>query len=55
MVEEIRANLEKLEESLREPYSKPQLDPMDSARKIFNLLNLDEFESGSHIDYYDLP
>lgn len=55
MVKEIRANIGKLDPSLHEPYSKPQLDPVDSARKIFDLLERDEFPSGAHIDYYDLP
>jgi sepiapterin reductase len=30
------------------------LDPEDSARKLIELLDTNEFESGSHIDYYDL-
>jgi hypothetical protein len=55
MVGEIRANVEKLDETLRESYSKPQLDPVASARKILDLLKRDEFQSGSHVDYYDLP
>ena len=55
MVGEIRTNINKIDESLRESYSKPQLDPVASAQKIFDLLKRDEFESGIHIDYYDLP
>ena len=55
MVGEIRTKIEKLDESLREAYSKPQLDPMESARKIFDLLARDGFESGIHVDFYDLP
>lgn len=31
------------------------LDPEDSARKLIRLLDTNEFESGSHIDYFDLP
>lgn len=55
MVTEIRDNLAQLDDSLQPHYQKPQLDPMDSARKLFRLLQADDFESGAHIDYYDLP
>jgi len=55
MVKEIRTNLDKVDRSLRKAYTKVQLNPLDSARKIFSLLERDDFESGSHVDYYDLP
>jgi hypothetical protein len=55
MVTEIRDNLTQLDASIQPHYQKLQLDPMDSARKLFRLLQADEFESGAHIDYYDLP
>ncbi len=31
------------------------LDPRDSAKKLIRLIETNEFESGSHIDYFDLP
>jgi hypothetical protein len=58
MVTEIRDNLERLDVSIQPHYQKPQLDPMDSAIKLFRLLlhaEDDMFESGAHIDYFDLP
>ena len=58
MVTEIRDNIAHLDASLQDHYRKPQLDPMVSARKLLRLLQQgddDAFESGAHIDYYDLP
>lgn len=31
------------------------LDPQQSAQKLIRLLEKDDFESGSHVDYFDLP
>ena len=31
------------------------LDPQESAQKLIRLLEKDDFESGSHVDYFDLP
>jgi sepiapterin reductase len=36
-------------------FQKQVLDPEDSAKKLMRLLLIDDFESGAHIDYYDLP
>lgn len=55
MVEEIRANLDRVDASLQPGYRQKALDPMDSARKLFRLLKADDFESGAHIDFFDLP
>ena len=55
MVTEIRAAITNLHDSLKPHYQKPQLDPEDSAKKLVHLLISNEFESGAHIDYYDLP
>lgn len=54
MVAEIRQSFETIDVSLHEPYSKPQLDPIDSARRLFLLLDENTFKSGDHIDYFDL-
>jgi hypothetical protein len=55
MVEEIRANMERIDVSLQPSYRQRALDPMDSARKLVLLLQKNDFESGAHIDFYDLP
>lgn len=55
MVDEIRANLDRVDASLQPGYRQQALDPIDSAQKLFRLLEEDDFASGSHIDYYDLP
>ena len=55
MVEEIRANMERIDVSLQPSYRERVLDPMDSARKLLRLLHKNDFESGVHIDFYDLP
>ncbi len=55
MVEEIRANMERIDISLQPSFRNRVLDPMDSARKLLQLLQSSDFDSGAHIDYYDLP
>jgi sepiapterin reductase len=54
MVTEIRSSAS-LDESLKPSYDKPQLNPDDSSKKLIMLLLSNDFESGAHIDYYDLP
>ena len=54
MVEEIRA-APALHESLQPNFAKKALDPMESAVKLVALLKRDDFESGAHVDFYDLP
>jgi sepiapterin reductase len=54
MVTEIRSSAE-LDVELRPHFDKKLLDPEDSARKLIKLLTSNDFESGSHVDYYDLP
>jgi sepiapterin reductase len=54
MVTEIRSSAE-LDSDLRPHFDKKLLDPEDSAKKLIKLLLSNEFESGSHVDYYDLP
>ena len=54
MVEELRA-AEHLDPTLKPNFHTKQLDPEASARKLIRLLLGDKFESGAHIDYYDLP
>jgi sepiapterin reductase len=54
MVTEIRSSAE-LDADLRPHFDKKLLDPEDSARKLIKLLVSNEFQSGSHVDYYDLP
>jgi len=44
-----------LDENLRSKFDPKSLDPEDSARKLIRLLDTNDFQSGSHIDYYDLP
>jgi sepiapterin reductase len=54
MVTKIR-NAETLDSNLKPNFEQQVLDPLDSARKLFRLLDSKDFESGAHIDYYDLP
>ena len=54
MVSEIRA-ASALDETLKPAFKGKQLDPVDSATKVIKLLISGNFESGAHIDYYDLP
>ena len=53
MVQEIRA-APGLHDSLKPSYAQKQLNPADSARILVQLLQNDDFESGAHIDYYDV-
>ena len=54
MVTEIRSS-SSLDKSLRPSYDKPQLNPDDSSKKLAQLILCNNYESGAHIDYYDLP
>lgn len=55
MVAEIRT-APKLDASLKPAFDKQLIEPKDSALKLAKLLlSSDSFESGSHVDYYDLP
>jgi short-subunit dehydrogenase len=54
MVTEIR-QAPALDDSLKPQYEKTQLSPEQSAQKLVKLLLSNDFASGSHIDYYDLP
>ena len=55
MTVRIKQTLE-LDEGLRSRFANLELlDPSDSALKLVKLLDENRFESGSHIDYYDLP
>ena len=53
MVEEIRSS-DKLDANLKPNYQKKLLDTEDSAKKLIRLLDSNTFDSGAHIDYYDL-
>lgn len=53
MTEEIRA-CKQLDAGLKPAFQKKLEDPMDSARRLVELVKEDTFESGSHVDYYDL-
>jgi sepiapterin reductase len=56
MTQEIRAasSSERLNESLRPHYAKQLVQPIDSARVLVDLVQKDEFDSGEHIDYFDV-
>ena len=54
MIEEIRL-APKLDESLKPAFEKKAIDPKESAMKLAKLILVSDFESGSHVDYYDLP
>jgi hypothetical protein len=54
MATEIR-NAESLDSNLKPNFEQQLLDPLDSARKLFRILDSNDFESGAHMDYYDLP
>jgi sepiapterin reductase len=53
MTEEMRS-CERLDESLKPHYAKQLVHPTDSARVLVELVQKNEFESGRHIDYYDV-
>jgi sepiapterin reductase len=57
MTEDYILQSEELEETgLRSLFQSTELlDPSDSARKLIGLLEANDFASGSHIDYFDLP
>ena len=54
MVTQIR-QAEDLDSHLKPNFDKQLLDPDDSAEKLIRLLISDGYDSGAHIDYYDLP
>jgi sepiapterin reductase len=54
MTNEIR-DAPNLAVELRPHYERKLVDPDDSARSLVRLLCKDEFMSGSHVDYFDLP
>lgn len=43
-----------LETSLRPLYEKTLVDPIDSARALVHYLSADDFQSGTHVDFYEL-
>lgn len=53
MTNEIRQS-EQLDTDLRPQYDKKLLDPFDSARVLVKLVTENNFESGAHVDYYDV-
>lgn len=56
MTEDIKQSSGLHETELQASFRTTQmLDPKDSAKKLIRLLENNEFESGSHIDYFDLP
>lgn len=54
MTNEIRES-SGLDTSLRPFYEKKLVDPCDSARALVRCLSSDDFESGAHLDFYELP
>lgn len=54
MTEEIR-RAPQLDGRVRPHFQKQLVDPVDSAEALVQLLIKNEFENGSHIDYFDLP
>ena len=56
MTEDIKSSQGLYETDLQSSFRETQmLDPEDSARKLIRLLDANDFESGSHVDYFDLP
>ena len=56
MTDVIKASEGLHETNLQDSFRKTQmLDPKDSAMKLIQLLQTNDFETGSHIDYFDLP
>jgi sepiapterin reductase len=54
MVNEIRA-APKLDEGLKPAFNKKLIAPSDTAWKLARLVLSGDYESGAHVDYYDLP
>lgn len=54
MTQQLRAS-SNLDVELQKNFEKQLLDANDSAMKLIRLLDQNDFESGTHIDYYDLP
>jgi sepiapterin reductase len=48
-------NADQLDIDLKPHFQKKLLDANDSALKIIKLVDENTFDSGSHVDYYDLP
>ena len=53
MAQELR-NAADLDKTLQVNFNKPLLKVQDSARKLMRLLKENSYESGAHIDYFDL-
>lgn len=53
MVTEIRT-APQLDEGLRPAFDKKLIEPEESAAKLVKLILSDQFESGQHVDFYDL-
>lgn len=45
---------EALDANLKPHFARQLIDPMDSAAVLVTMLQKDTFESGSHVDYYDI-
>lgn len=54
MVTQIR-NAPQLHETLKPSFAKNLIDPVDSALKLIKLVISGDYQSGAHLDYYDLP
>merc|ERR1712238_328043 len=55
MANEIRKKADELDIDLKPHFQHKLLDSYDSAMKLIRIIDKNEFDSGSHIDYYDLP
>merc|ERR1712238_76391 len=55
MAKEIRKKADELDVDLKPHFQKKLLDSYDSAMKLIRVIDKNEFDTGSHIDYYDLP
>jgi len=54
MAKEIRKKADELDVDLKPHFQKKLLDSYDSAMKLIRVIDKNEFDTGSHIDYYDL-
>jgi len=54
MANEIRKKADELDVDLKPHFQKKLLDSYDSAMKLIRVIDKNEFDTGSHIDYYDL-